>query len=111
MYHMGKVLKVIRKDKEVLSSDATVQAACEMWDGNQLIFLVEDSIAEQIKEKDFVLVDYRPLPQHNMPTPSQTIVKIIRSRMATELWESYKEYFEKKKKEQEPEYTKQKYVH
>jgi hypothetical protein len=111
MYHIGKVMKILRKGKDIVSSDGTVQATCGMWDDNQITFLVDGAIAEEIKENDIVLVDYRPMPQHNMPTPSQTIVKIIRGRTATELWESYKEYFEKKKKEQEPEYTKQKYVH
>ena len=44
-FHVGKVLKVIKPGKDVIASDASVQAVIEMWDGNELVLNIEPSLA------------------------------------------------------------------
>lgn len=108
MYHIGKVLKVLKGDeKNVIASDNSVQALIEMWDENQLTLLVDQALADKVKDNDIVLVDYRPqFPAHGV-VPNQIIVKILRGKEAKDTWQLYKKYFEKRKEEKEKMLTQQ----
>ncbi len=99
MYHPGKVLGIFRsKEKDVKSSDESTQALIEMWDENIFTLLVDPKIAKSLKEKDVVLVDYSPISE-KMPVAKQTVKKIVYKKKAKKLWDDYKEYARKKKKE------------
>jgi hypothetical protein len=98
MYHPGKVLEVFsHRSGKIRSADGTTQAMCEMWDGNVLTFLVASAIADDVKEGDVVLVDYRPT-QTRPPIPRHVIVKILSGEQAQRVWKRYKEYYERRKK-------------
>lgn len=96
-FHLGKILKVIKSDKEVISSDSSVQAIVEMWDENQMVLGVEAGIAPQLKVNDIVLVDYNPMPGIPQPIPKQQIVKIVRGKQAKDCWDIFKKYHAEKK--------------
>lgn len=99
MYHPGKVVEVFRpSDKDVISSDGTVQATMRMWDENLLTMLVAPKIAKEIKPGQVVLVDYRPDEAHRPPVPTHVIVKILTGRKADEIWKTYKEVYDKQKR-------------
>ena len=105
-FHIGKVLKVIRPDKEIISCDSSVQTVVEMWDGNQLLLNAEASIAPQLKVGDVVLVDYNPIEGISPPVPKQSIVKILRGKQGKECWDLFKKYQSdraKMMKQREPE--------
>ncbi len=97
MYHIGKVLNVLKSGKEVVSCDDSVQAVAEMWDKNILTFLVDPKISGQLKKADFVLVDYKPIGE-KIPVPRHIIVKILKGKTAEEVWKEYKKYFADKHK-------------
>ncbi|MDP6670263.1 MAG: hypothetical protein QGI60_00410 [archaeon] len=96
-FHLGKILKIIKPDKDVISSDSSVQVIVEMWDENQMVLGVEAGIARQIKVHDVVLVDYNPLPGVAQPIPKQQIVKIVRGKQGKDCWELFKKYHAEKK--------------
>lgn len=102
MYHVGRVLKVLKEDgKDVVACDNSVQALIEMWDNNQITLLVDQALADKLKANDFVLADYRPqFPAHGV-VPNQLIVKILRGKTGKDVWDSYQKYFKKKKEEKE----------
>ncbi|MFH1255778.1 MAG: hypothetical protein V1494_00660 [Candidatus Diapherotrites archaeon] len=91
MFHMGKVSTVISpKSKEVLSSDSSTQAVVKMWDENLLTLLVEESIAQELKENDIVLVNYRPASKAGgQAVPKMTVCKILRGKLAKKTWEEF----------------------
>ncbi|AJF60781.1 MAG: hypothetical protein J4224_01725 [Candidatus Diapherotrites archaeon] len=90
MYHLGKVIKLLKSsDKGIVSADNSVQARCEMWDENQVIVLVHPSLNEAVKENDFVLVRYAQ--------PEPTIIKTLSQKQGKELWEELRSFFEKKR--------------
>ncbi len=99
---MGKVLKVIKQDKDVVSADASVQAIMEMWDGNQLILGTDPGLAGQVKANDVVLIDYNPVPGVSPPVPKMVAVKILRGKAGKDSWELFKKYKEEKSKLAEP---------
>ncbi len=100
-FHFGKILKIIKTDKDVVSSDSSVQAVVEMWDENQMVLGVEAGIAPQLKVHDVVLVDYNPIPGIPQPIPKQQIVKIVRGKQAKDCWELFKKYHAEKKSKSE----------
>ncbi len=99
IHHPGKVVAVIRpKDEDVSSADNVTLAVVEMWDENILTLVVDDRIAKDIREGDFVLVDYRPkVLGQNTVIPKQKVAKIVRGERAKKIWEMYKEYFKQQK--------------
>lgn len=99
MYHPGKILEVFKAhDKDVVSSDNSVQATMRMWDENVLTMLVAPKLAAKIKGGQIVLVDYRPEPARRAPVPSHTVVKIISGKKAEAVWKAYREVFERQQK-------------
>ena len=97
MYHIAKVLKVLAPDgKDIISADRDTQAALEMWDTNQTILYVEPAIVNDLKQGDFVLVDYRPMLKVNFPAPRGKIVKILRGKLGEETFEKMRDYHENK---------------
>ena len=104
MYHPGKIIAVIStRDKNVVSSDNTVQATLRMWDENVLTMRVEAKIASKVKEGDIVLADYRPETGMSVPVPRNVVVKIIRGKTAEKIWHEYREIYEKRKKHENKE--------
>ena len=93
MYHPGRVVSVL-SGKDVVSSDASVQAVTDMWDRNVLTFDVAEKLKDKIKEGDIVLVDYTPLK--DMPAPKHVIVKILKGSKGKEIAEKYNEYYKSK---------------
>ncbi|MAG22411.1 MAG: hypothetical protein CL943_03870 [Candidatus Diapherotrites archaeon] len=101
-FHVGKVLKVIKPGKDVIASDASVQAVIEMWDGNELVLNIEPSLAPSTKIHDIVLVDYNPIKGVSPAIPRQEIIKVLKGKPGKELWEMFKKYLAAKtKKKQE----------
>ena len=89
MYHPGKILNVYKEKNNT-------QATVEMWDENLFTLHVDEKIASKIKKNDIVLVDYRPISE-KMQIPKQIITKIFDKK--EDIWNTYKEYFRKKKAE------------
>ncbi len=100
-FHLGKVIMAIAPGKEVISTDASVQAVIEMWDGNQLVLGIDDSIAPQIKQNDVVIVDYSPVIGISQAVPKQTIVKILKGKQAKDCWALFQKYKADKTKKAE----------
>ena len=99
MYHPGKVVEVIRpSEKEVVSSDASVQAVLDMWDENIITLDVSAKIAPSIKEGQVVLVDYRPDEKFEAPVPRHLVAKILEGKKAKKIWNAYAEMQERKKR-------------
>ena len=98
MYHPAKILFIHRgKDRNVKSADDSTQATVEMWDENVFTCKVEKKIADKLKDNDVVLVDYSPYSE-KVPIAKQTITKILYKKKAKEIWDKYKEHYQKKKK-------------
>ncbi|MCX6769820.1 MAG: hypothetical protein NT051_04035, partial [Candidatus Micrarchaeota archaeon] len=75
MYHPGKVSVVLSpSDKNITSSDSSVQAVLRMWDENVLTMQVAPKIASKIREGDTVLADYRPEKGLSVPVPKNIVV-------------------------------------
>lgn len=98
MFHLGKVIKVLKGGKDEVSAEGAVQAMVMMWDENVMTLEVHRKLKTRIKDGDFVLVDYRPMERINVPVPRQMIVKIIRGKTAQLLWDRYSEYHDKRKR-------------
>ncbi|PIT83965.1 hypothetical protein COU37_05795 [Candidatus Micrarchaeota archaeon CG10_big_fil_rev_8_21_14_0_10_45_29] len=99
MYHPGKVIEVIRpSEKEVTSSDTSVQAVLDMWDENIITLEVSAKIAAKIKEGQVVLVDYRPDEKFEAPVPRHLVAKILEGKKAKKVWEAYSQMQERKKR-------------
>lgn len=97
-YHPGIVLEVIfPKEKEVESSDNSVQAVVETWDENIITYLVDPRISDKIKAGDVVLIDYNPTSEQPF-RPRQLIIKILHGEKGRKIWEAYKEYFKRRPK-------------
>lgn len=102
MYHPGKVLEVFNpKDKKIKCAEGTTQAIVEMWDENMFTFLVAENIAQQIKPGDIALVDYR-IQSEKIPIARQTIIKILEKDKGKKVWNTYKEYHQKKQDQIQP---------
>ena len=98
MYHPGRIVKIFSpKDRNIESSDENVQATVETWDENLITFLVDPKLADKVKERDVVLIDYRPSSIRN-PIPKHMVIKILKGRNADAIWKRYKDFFEKRKK-------------
>ncbi len=89
MYHPGKVLNVYKEKNNT-------QATVEMWDENLFTLHVSNNISSKLKKGDIVLIDYRPISD-KLPVPRQLITKIFNKK--EDIWNTYKEYFKKKKAE------------
>lgn len=97
MYHIAKVLKVLKTDdKNILSADRTTVAMVRTWDENTLTLLVDENISDKIKEADYVLADYRSQQQN--PAPRQVITKILRENIGKDMWQLAAEHFEELKR-------------
>ncbi len=111
MYHPGKIVEVLRaSDREVESSDGSVQACLKMWDENVLTLMVAPKIAAKLKAGQTVLVDYRPNPEMRAPTPAHVIVKIISGKKAETVWQTYREMYERQKRQSAPAGPSQSYI-
>jgi hypothetical protein len=111
MYHPGKAIAIFRPtDRNIVSSDASTQATLMMWDDNILTFLVEPKIAGKIKEKDIVLVDYRPQKDAAAPVPAHTVVKILYGDKGASIWKEYSEMRSQQKKRQVAAQPQQNYI-
>ena len=98
IHHPGEVLAVFRpEDKDVKSADKDTLATVKMWDENIMTFVVDPSIASEIKQGDKVLVDYRPHNISHTEKPAivqkQLITKIIRGEKAETVWKEYKRWY------------------
>jgi len=99
MYQFGKVLKVFKpEDKEVESSDKSVQALVEMWDEVIITTGVASNLAEKLKVGEFVITEISPLSQNLF---KHTIVKAVKGKTGLETWSEYKRVFNKRKQESE----------
>jgi len=97
VYHPGKVIEVLRKsDKDVIAADESAQAVLEMWDENILTVIVSPKIESKLKEGQVVLVDYRPDEKRETPVPKHEVVKILSGKKASNVWNSYRDMFEKR---------------
>lgn len=111
MYHPGKVVEVLKSsDRDVQSSDGSAQACLRMWDENVLTLMVAPKLAGKIKAGQTVLVDYRPNPEHRPPTPVHVIVKILEGKKAETVWKTYREMFERQKRQAAPASPAQSYI-
>jgi UDP-N-acetyl-D-mannosaminuronic acid transferase (WecB/TagA/CpsF family) len=95
MYHIGKVLEVW-SGKET-KGDESVQATLEMWDENVITLRADAKISKQLKQSDFVLVDYTPVMVGASATPRQLIVKILGTKAGERAWQVYKDFHKKQK--------------
>lgn len=102
MYHPGKVIEVFHpKDKHIKCSEGTTQATLEMWDENMFTFLVAENISGKIKSGDIALVDYR-IHSDKVPVARQVIIKLLDKEKGKRVWETYKEYHQKRQEQIQP---------
>ncbi len=100
MYHLGKVLQVMHPNEKGSNfADQITQALVEMWDENIIIFKVNSAISRDIKENDYVSVDYSPVSVGGAPVPKHEIVAIISEQKAKKVWAKLKEKLEQKRTE------------
>jgi len=97
MYHIGKVQFVYSpSDKNVISSNNSVQATLYMWDENLVTATVSDALTCTIKVGDTVLVDYSPVP--GTSSPRFLVSKILKGKIAKDSVKAYEDFLAKKKK-------------
>jgi len=97
MFHIGRVEKIVLpKGKGVVSADATVQAMVKMWDDNLLLLEVDQKIARDIREEDFVIADYRPMSADS-PNRKMIVTKIVRGELGKAIWKGFAKEFDKRK--------------
>jgi len=95
MFHPGKVLKLFAsKDKDVISIDDSLHALVQMWDEHIFTVLVDQKLAQKIREGDVVIVDYYPIAVTSQ-IPKRIVTKILRGKASEFLWNSYKDYHKK----------------
>lgn len=95
-YHVGKVLEIFySKDRDIESSDSSVQALVETWDENVITYSVDPRLVNDLKVGDVVLIDYNPTSTQPF-RPKMLIVKILKGEKAKKTWDSYKEYYKKR---------------
>lgn len=98
MYHLGKVIHIMYPDEKGSKfTEQTSQALVEMWDDNMIIFKVNPSISKDIKENDYVSVDYSPVAVGGAPVPKHEIIAIVNEAKAKKIWAKMKEKLEEKK--------------
>ena len=88
MYHLGRTLKIYRDKK-------ATQATLEMWDDNIVTCDVSPTIAKNVTEGSYVLVDYNPIAGFSMPVPQQLVVKVLGNKEGSEACNIYRSKFEK----------------
>ncbi|HLC45314.1 MAG TPA: hypothetical protein VJI67_00410 [archaeon] len=103
MYHVGRVVFVFSpEDEDIVSSDKFTQATVEMWDENLFTFSVESKISQELRENDFVLVDYTSISSERS-LPRNVLVKILRGERGKKLWDKFKAHFEEREKKRKEE--------
>ncbi len=90
MYHVGKIVKVLKPSSATHTADNSIQAHIEMWDENEIIVTVHPALNSEIKEKDIVLVRYTQ--------PEPIVMKIFEPKEGKQMWEKFSELFERKKR-------------
>ena len=96
MFHPGRVIEVLSpKSRNVDSSNESTQVMLNMWDENVFTFNIAQEISDKVKIGDIVMVDYTPLP--GTPVPKRVVTKVLKGKTAKQIWDNYKEYYEKKK--------------
>jgi hypothetical protein len=99
MFQFGKVLKVLKpEDKEVDSSDKSVQAIVEMWDEVILACGIASNLGDKAKAGDFAVTEISPLSQNLF---RHTIVKLVKGKTGLEAWNEYKKVYNKRKQDAE----------
>lgn len=97
-YHPGRVLEIFYpRDKEIESSDSSVQALVETWDENVITYSVDSRVADKLKVGDIVLIDYNPTSEQPF-RPKMIVIKILKGEKAKKTWDTYKEYYKKRPK-------------
>jgi len=97
MYHIGKVIHILHpEEKGSKFADQTSQALVEMWDDNLIIFKINPMIAKDIKENDYVSVDYSPIAVGGAPVPKHEIFAIINESKGKKIVQKLKEKIEQK---------------
>jgi hypothetical protein len=101
MFHVGKVKKIIvPKNKNVISSDNSVEAMVMMWDKNLLILEVDPKLSSKIKDNDFIIADYRPIAADS-PHRKMKIIKILRGDLGKKIFKEFADEYEAKKSKAE----------
>jgi len=95
MYHVGKVLEVWG-GKTTKGEDA-VQATLEMWDENVITLKADVKVSKQVRNGDFVLVDYTPVMMGASAVPRQMITKVLEAKAGERAWNAYKEFHKKQR--------------
>ncbi|HLD42133.1 MAG TPA: hypothetical protein VJB06_03785 [archaeon] len=96
LYHPCKILEVVKKDKEVVSSDESIQLIVEAWDELQwAVSLDQRLLNEKVLSGDVVLVDWTIDEQTK--NPKMNAVKILKGKKGDNVWKSYKDYLKKQK--------------
>jgi len=102
MFHPGRVIEVFSpKSRNVESSNDNTQVMLQMWDENMFTFDVHPEIADKVEIDNVVLVDYTPAAAGS-PVPRRIVTKILKGKMANQVWNEYKSFFEKKKSQKSP---------
>ncbi len=97
MYHIGKIVRIVLpKGKGVISADSSIEAVVRMWDDNLLLLEVDKKIANQVREKDFVIADYTPVAP-NSPHRRMLVTKILRGDLGKQIWDEFTREYEKRK--------------
>ena len=99
MFHIAKILEVISpEEKGSKSAGNDTHALLEMWDENLIIFKVSPLIAKEVKEGNYVLVDYSPVPVAGAPVSRHEVVSIVTDAKGKKITAKMREYLEEKKR-------------
>ncbi len=96
LYHPCKIIEVVKKEKDVASSDDTIQLIVEAWDELQwTVSLNPLLISEKFSAGDIVLVDWSI--DEATKAPKMDAIKILRGKKGENVWKTYKDYLKKQK--------------
>lgn len=96
LYHPCRVVEVLRKDKDTVASDESVQLIVEAWDELQWAVTLDQKLAEEkLGLNDIVLVDWSI--DVETKGPKMSAIKILKGKKGEAVWKSYKDYLKKQK--------------
>src|SRR3989338_9691784 len=106
LYHPCKIVEVVKKDKDVVAADESIQLIVEAWDELQWAVSLDPSLGkEKINPTDIVLVDWSI--DEVTKAPKMNTIKILKGKKGENVWKSYKDYLKRQKVKANGEQAKQ----
>ena len=108
LYHPLRVIKVLKKEKDVTASDESVQVLTESWDELQWTVSVDPKLSDKVSEGDIVLADWTTGSETKVP--AMAVIKVLKGKKGDDVWKVYKEYLKKQKAKKDHTQAQQTYM-